>query len=252
MRPCLTVDVEDWYDGMAELGHPVRRHGPRRSGLDALIQLLSSPRDLPSSVTLFTVGAYAAEVGEDLRHLAGEGHEIASHGAHHGPLPAESRALEAWLRQSREQVEEVVQRACTGFRSPCFRLPEGMTLAQYRDLLASAGFSYVSDRHRLGARSPVVELPVLEWRGIPLGGGSYQRLLPREVAVRAIATTLRADARVLYYHSYDFGEILPTVRQDRSPAVLRFSAGRSRVAPVFERLLERLGSVSCQQVLHAV
>ena len=41
---CLTVDVEDWYDGMAVLGEPVPRPDGARSGLDGLASLLGTPR----------------------------------------------------------------------------------------------------------------------------------------------------------------------------------------------------------------
>ncbi len=66
----------------------------------------------------------------------------------------------------------------TGFRSPRFDLPPHGDLARYRDELAEAGYEYVSDARHLGAGSPVREAPVMSWRGVRLGGGSYQRLLP--------------------------------------------------------------------------
>ena len=75
-------------------------------------------------------------------------------------------------------LEDLVQRPVRGFRSPRFEIPRAVGLARYRELLAEAGFSYVSDTSRLGEGSPVRELPVLTCHRFPIGGGSYQRLLP--------------------------------------------------------------------------
>ena len=251
MHPCLTVDVEDWYDGMADLGQPVHRHGPRRSGLDALLKLLAPvPCDEAHRLTFFVVGRYAPEVADELQQLAGAGHEMASHSADHTAVPEDPGRLKAWLREGRERLEEVVQRPVRGFRSPRFDVPQTIPLKTYREILAEAGFHYVSDRHAVGKSSAVAELPVLQWRGIPIGGGSYQRLLPQ--AVVRLLNSPRAEPAVLYYHSYDFGDVLPTYRQDRSRAVLHYSFGRRRIPPIFKTLLTTTGSVSCSQALHAV
>ncbi len=171
---CLTVDVEDWYEGMAVLGEPVPRPPDARSGLSDLVSLLATSRG--STVTLFVVGNYAATVAAELAELAGAGHEIASHGPDHGRLPEERAALVDWLRRGREMVEDRLQEPVRGFRSPRFDFPTTLGLAGFRDALAEAGFGYVSDTHRLGDGSPIRELPVLTTHGFPIGGGSYQRV----------------------------------------------------------------------------
>ncbi len=252
MPACLTVDVEDWYQGMADLGHPVRRPVAAGNGLDALLRLLRSvPGSADARLTLFVVGTYAAQVATQLGELAAQGHEMASHGLEHRPLPEDARRLREWLRAGREAVEDVVQRPVSGFRSPRFAAPRSIGLEHYREVIAEAGFGYVSDRHRVGAPSPVHELPVLEWRRIPLGGGSYQRLFPTS-AVRALVQRRGVEAPVLYYHSYDFGGVLPTIREDHSRQVLRYSLGRRRAETIFRSVLATAGSVSCQEVLDVV
>ena len=253
MRPCLTIDVEDWYDGMADLGHPVHRHGPRQSGLDALLELLAAaPPDGAHQLTFFVVGRYAPEVAGQLQELVAAGHEVASHSPDHTEVPEDPAQLEGWLRQGREQLEAVVQRPVRGFRSPRFDVPQTMPLEKYREILARAGFAYVSDRQVLGEGSALAELPVLQWRGLPVGGGSYQRLLPKDVTVRVLSQLAPPKPPVLYYHSYDFGDILPTFKQDHSRAVLHYSLGRRRIPAIFGRILTTMGSTSCEQALHAV
>ena len=116
---------------------------------------------------------------EELTDLVAGGHEIASHGPDHGRLPDDPSDLVEWLRRGRAMLEDLVQVPVRGFRSPRFDIPRAVGLGAYRDLLAKAGFEYVSDTSILGRSSPVRELPVLSTRRFPIGGGSYQRLLPR-------------------------------------------------------------------------
>lgn len=235
----LTVDVEDFYDGMAVLGCPLERPADARSGLEGLLARLECRPD--ARLTCFVVGDYAKAVHEPLAELARRGHEIASHGPDHGRLPGRGD-LAAWLRRGREMVEDVVQVPVTGFRSPRFDVPEA-GLAFYRAQLAEAGYRYVSDTSRLGPGSPVAELPVLGAGSHHLGGGSYQRFLPAAVSARAVASA--GGPAVCYYHSYDFGATLPPLSSARSLALVRQLVARRRVAVVFDALLERFGSVCC-------
>ncbi len=242
---CLTVDVEDWYDGMAVLGKPIPRPPGARSGLDGLADLLGGSSQDPR-VTLFVVGNYVPAVATELAALADGGHEIGSHGPDHGRLPEDPAALLDWLRRGRRIAEDAVQRPVNGFRSPRFDVPASMELARFRDLVAEAGFSYVSDTRCLGSRSPVRELPVLTAHGVAMGGGSYQRLLPLRTVTSAVDT---ADGpAVLYYHSYDFGATLPATSSIRSVAEAKQLLGRGRVASMFSQLLGRYGSKACADV----
>lgn len=244
-RVCLTVDVEDWYDGMAVLGARLEPPPNASSGLGGLGALLGGAGGR-ARVTLFSVGEYAGRVRDELTALAAGGHEIASHGPDHGRLPHRADDLLDWLRRGREGLEDLVQVPVRGFRSPRFDIPAELGLARFRDLVAEAGFEYVSDTSLLGDASPVRELPVLTSGRVPIGGGSYQRLFP--VAVTAAALRAADDPAVLYYHSYDFGATLPSLRAARSVAVAKQVVGRGRVAKVFSRILGRYGSEACGRV----
>jgi hypothetical protein len=245
---CLTVDVEDWYEGMEVLGHPIPRPGDARSGLEALLEELDG---LDVAVTLFTIGNYAATVRNELAALAAGGHEIASHGPDHGRLPNEAKSLGEWLRRGREVLEDLVQRPIRGFRSPRFDIPPAVGLSRFRNLLIEAGFDYVSDTSCLGPTSPISELPVLH-RGhrLPIGGGSYQRFLPSALVRSSIEHA--TGPAVCYYHSYDFGATLPALRSTRSPAVAKQLLGRGRIKAKFTEILTTYGSEACQHVASAV
>ncbi|HEY5023392.1 MAG TPA: DUF3473 domain-containing protein [Acidimicrobiales bacterium] len=239
----MTVDVEDFYDGMAALGHTVARPAGTPDGLVSLLDRLETQPSKPK-VTLFVVGNYAESVRFDLDAFVAAGHEIASHGPDHGRLP--SGGLVAWLRQGRQVLEDLLGVPVRGFRSPRFDIPGDGDLERYRHDLAEAGYHYVSDASLLGARSPVREVPVLSWRGVRVGGGSYQRLLPfSTVAAAARSSTQPA---VLYYHSYDFDGTLPPLTAMRSPMLARQLLGRGRIAPIAWRLTERFGSETCDHV----
>jgi len=238
-RLCVTVDVEDFYDGMAVLGHDVPRPSRPTGGLLSLLEMLEAQPTKPK-VTLFTVANHAPTVRGDLSAFAAAGHEIASHGPDHGRLPREG--LVEWLRKGREVLEDLLGIPVAGFRSPRFDVPEH-GLARYRDDLASAGFEYVSDASCLGASSPVREAPVLSWRGLRIGGGSYQRMLPYAAVVGAARQSTRPA--VFYYHSYDFDGTLPGLGAMRSPMLARQLLGRGRIASIVARLTARLGSETC-------
>jgi peptidoglycan/xylan/chitin deacetylase (PgdA/CDA1 family) len=240
---CMTVDVEDFYDGMAALGHDVARPVGAPPGLVSLLDRLEAQPTNPK-VTLFVVGNYAPAVRDDLAAFAAAGHEIASHGPDHGRLP--SGGLVEWLRKGRQLLEDLLGVPVQGFRSPRFDIPGDRSLVRYRNELAEAGYRYVSDASRLGARSPIREVPVLSWRGLRVGGGSYQRLLP--FATVAAATQSAAQPAVLYYHSYDFDGTLPGLDAVRSPMLARQLLGRGRIAPIAWRLTERFGSETCNHV----
>jgi peptidoglycan/xylan/chitin deacetylase (PgdA/CDA1 family) len=240
-RVCLTVDVEDWYEGMRHLGTDLVAPKDAPSGLARLSSLLAEAPD--SRVTLFVVGNYLDGVRDELQHFRDRGHEIASHGPDHGFLPSDRRGLLEWLKRGRRSLEDQLQVAVRGMRSPRFSFPPGIGLAAYRDLLAEAGFDYVSDRSCLGPSSPIAELPVMTAGRLPLGGGSYQRVLPRRFVARQ--TSRATSPVVLYYHSYDFGVRLPSVRSTRSLAVARQVLCRRRVEPVFRHLLDTYGSEGC-------
>ncbi len=147
-------------------------------------------------------------------------------------------------------LEDLVQVPVNGFRAPRFEVPAAIDLGGYRDAIAEAGYSYASDVHTLGERSAVRELPVLMRGKLPVGGGSYQRLLPQRLLDASVRGA--TGPAVCYYHSYDFGATLPSARSIRSLAVAQQLLGRRRIGPRFEQLLTTYGSRACRNVASGV
>jgi len=241
-RVCVTVDVEDFYEGMEALGQHVPRPPRIEDGMMTVLSRLESQATKPR-LTLFVVGRYAPAVQGALVAFAAAGHEIASHGPDHGAMP--SHDVVDWLRRGRDQLEQLLQVPVRGFRSPRFDVP-AVGLAAFRHQLAEAGYAYVSDTSMLGAGSPVREIPVLAWRGLRIGGGSYQRLLPFSALLAGVRQS--TGPAVLYYHSYDFDGTLPGLAAVRSPMLARQLLGRGRIAPIAWRITERFGSETCSDV----
>ena len=89
-RVCVTVDVEDFYEGMAALGHHVARPAAVADGMMTLLSKLESQATKPR-LTLFVVARYAPGGAPCARAFATAGHEIASHGPDHGAMPTPRR-----------------------------------------------------------------------------------------------------------------------------------------------------------------
>jgi peptidoglycan/xylan/chitin deacetylase (PgdA/CDA1 family) len=236
----MTIDVEDFYEGMSVLGQDLKRPA---GIVDRLADLVDKLGEQPTSakVTLFVVGWHAQTVEKALKAFSEAGHEIASHGPDHGRLPADD--LVGWLRKGRKMLEDLLQVPILGFRSPRFDLPPHGDLARFRAELAEAGYEYVSDASYLGHGSPVREAPILSWRGVHVGGGSYQRALPYRIVSTAIKNS--PGTAVCYYHSYDFDGTTPGLGSIRSSAVARQLIARGRIEPIFLRLAHRFGSETC-------
>jgi hypothetical protein len=251
MAVSVTVDVEDFYDPMAlgVFGQSATGPSGACSGLQGLRNIVAKCRlaDKRSRLTLFVVGTYVAKVKDELASLLGEGHELASHGRDHGPLPSSRNDVLEWLRAGKELLEDTFQTEVLGFRPPRFDVPHGMSLTEFRDLIAKAGYGYVSDTRLLGIGTPVAELPVLRMGRLKIGGGSYQRLFPQSLVPHLVDPLDRQSPVVLYYHSYDFGAPLPPPW--RSAFFAREVLGRSRIPALVERILDRYDSCTCASLL---
>ena len=129
------------------------------------------------------------------------------------------------LEASAALVEEVGGRRPVAYRAPAFSITRDALWAY--DVLAEAGFRVDSSqydspriRRRIGAipshpyrvalasGRELWELPVAVWRigaaRLPIGGGSYWRLLPRRALLRGLGAVAGASpAPVLYFHPYE-------------------------------------------------
>jgi polysaccharide deacetylase family protein (PEP-CTERM system associated) len=255
-RLVLTFDLEDWHQivhrslGVADWD---RAHPAFERQVETLLALLD---ELGLRATFFVLGMCAKNYPAAVREIAGRGHELASHGFEHVPVHRQTREdFRRDVESSIELVESLAGRRPVGYRAPAFSITRDSAWAF--ELLADLGFAYDSSQYdtprlpnrllaipdepyRLEVRpgKGLLEFPIAvgRWRGkrIPIGGGSYWRVLPQRVlfgALRAAASPQAAP--VLYFHPYELDpEPLRTAGGPRARAavsVLYWNARRRRI-----------------------
>jgi polysaccharide deacetylase family protein (PEP-CTERM system associated) len=280
-RLVLTFDLEDWHQIVhRSLGVPDwdRPHAAFERQVETVLALLD---ELGLRATFFVLGMCARNYPAAVREIAARGHELGSHGYQHIPVQEQTREdFRRDVEASAELVESLAGRRPVGYRAPAFSITRSCAWAF--ELLADLGFAYDSSQYdtprlpnrllgipdepyRLEVRpgKELLEFPIAvgRWRGkrIPIGGGTYWRVLPQRVlfgALRGAATPHTAP--VLYFHPYELDpEPLRTAGGPRARAaanVLYWNARRGRIARLLravaaefellshERYLERAGS----------
>ncbi len=262
MLNAVTIDLEDWYQGIEQPLAAWGRFADRlHIGTDALLAILDQAG---VKATFFVLGWVAEHHPALIRRLADQGHEIASHGYDHEKLyhttPA---ALRQALSRAKRAAEDAGGQPVIGHRAPFFSLTTASLWAL--DVLVELGFTYDCSVYpganwRYGipgtpehiyqvAGTPLVEFPVsrLTVYGRRLGiGGAYFRILPYQ-ATRDGVRALNAAGRpaMFYLHPWEFDPGHPLVRF-RWRAMLTHYFNLRGTAPRFARLLRdfRFGTVS--------
>jgi len=141
----LTVDVEEWYHNCLVPSYVQPRLRPELPvELDRLLpELLGLLAEAGCRATFFVLGEVAERLPRRVRELAGEGHEVASHGFHRlraCERPAAEFARD--IRRSKALLEDLLGEPVRGFRAPEWSL---RTLrSPLLPLVAAAGFDYDS------------------------------------------------------------------------------------------------------------
>jgi len=217
-RPALllSIDFEDWHQlvhrrlGLSGWDKP---HEALERETAGLLDLLD---ELDARATFFLLGMTAATHRDLVAEIVRRGHDPACHGHAHARVydqtPDEFRAD---LDRALNVIEEVTGRRPVAYRAPAFSINRRTPWAY--ELLADAGFRYDSSQYdsprvpdritaipdhpyrlTLGGRE-LWELPLARWGPLPIGGGSYWRLIP----VRILERGLRPFS-VVYFHPYEF------------------------------------------------
>jgi polysaccharide deacetylase family protein (PEP-CTERM system associated) len=277
----LTIDFEDWEQivgraiGTADWDAP---HDGFHRQAEATLALL---RAAGVRATFFVLGMTARNYPHIVERLAAEGHEIACHGYTHTRVWEQGRSeFRRDVERCLSLLDDVGVPPPRGYRAPAFSLTS-RTLWAF-DVLADLEFRYdsshyaspkISDRlppantpYRI-AREPergLWELPVavtaVAGRRVPVGGGSYWRVLPRRVIFGGLDRLAAAHSfPVLYFHPYELGALslrvkLPPrapVRQRAAAAwyAVRYNPCRARIVPLVAAAAERFRLVTCAEAL---
>ena len=281
-RPALllSIDFEDWHQlvhrrlGLADWD---RRSGAFERQAAATFELLD---ELGAKATFFVLGITAERYPELVAELAARGHEPASHGyAHARVYEQDAAGFRGDLDRSVETIERLAGRRPVAYRAPAFSITRRTPWAY--DSLVEAGFRVdssqydsprVPDRisgvpgapYRLVLPSGLElwELPVAVWRlggrPVPVGGGSYWRVLPLALLERGLdAVHDRSAYPVVYFHPYEWAPdplraALPVTATPRQRLIaggrsLWRNAGRPLVARRLRAVARRYRLLSYEQ-----
>jgi peptidoglycan-N-acetylglucosamine deacetylase len=276
-RLLLSFDWEDWHQlvwrnlGLTDWD----RAGPAlESQTRRVLDLLD---ELEVRATFFMLGMTVEHHRDLAREIAARGHEPASHGYAHRRVHEQSRdEFRRDVERCAELVEDVCGRRPVAYRAPAFSINRDTPWAY--EVLFELGFRCDSSQHdsprvprRIGgipsepyrlslpSRGSLWELPVAVWRSLPIGGGSYWRLLPRSVLLRGLREVASGSpAPVLYLHPYECDPRplrIPvpatSTRAQRTRALLRTAwrnAGRERVVDLLRAVAAEFRLASYESV----
>jgi polysaccharide deacetylase family protein (PEP-CTERM system associated) len=243
----LSFDLEDWHQlvhrryGRTDWD---QRHPAFERQVDVILALLD---ELGARATFFVLGITAARYPDVVRRLADGGHELACHGYAHTRVYTQSRdEFRDDVERALETIESAAGRRPVAYRAPAFSINRSTPWAY--EVLAELGFRCDSSQYdspripdriasvppepfrlEIGDGRTLWELPVPVWHRIPIGGGSYWRVLPTPVIRRALGALGRQTAyAVLYFHPYEFDpEPLRATLPSPTPGQRLAAAGKS-------------------------
>lgn len=269
MLNALTIDVEDWYHvcGIGSGAGPLAPEARVVRNVDKILALLQEYR---VRATFFVLGSVAEAEPSLVPAIAGEGHEIASHGWSHSLVSELTAAAFAdELVRTADLLEAQTGRRPAGFRAPQWSLGPRTPWA-FRSL-AEAGLCYDSSLNPLpvvgdkdGLRGPsrietaaggLIEIPPMVtptiFGNMPTGGGWGFRFFPTAMIERTVA---RYEAEgipaVLYLHPREVDPEGPRLRLPRLKEFVTYGP-RSDVSARLRPLLERFSFVTMEQVVNS-
>lgn len=180
--------------------------------------------------TFFTVGDIAERYPELIQEIVHQGHEIGCHTNNHKALDLQTKdEFKLDLEANMESLLKAGAKDLYGFRAPIFSLTEKTSWAY--EVLNDLNFEYSSSV--LPAKNPlygwedfgykpkyingILEIPMTLYKvavlNIPIGGGTYFRLLPSFILKKGMKSiSAQSDERYVtgYFHPYDID-----VKQER-------------------------------------
>lgn len=213
----FTVDVEDWYHGVAD--EQIRASAERRLhyGLGSLLELLA---EYNVKGTFFWLGLAAAEHPHLVKQVAEAGHELGCHGWSHEPIYTMSAEMfREETRRARDTIADLTGKPVVAYRAPYFSITSKSLWAL--EILADLEFRYDSSifpvrhwrygipncnpqPHQINTSSGLIyEIPASVRRvfnyNIPVSGGAYFRLYPYKVTYSNFRALEQEGRYVIFY-----------------------------------------------------
>ncbi len=204
MKNVFTIDTEDWYHANYEdnlFENNTVKPSTVEENVDRYLELFNK---YDVKATFFVLGYVAEEHGSMVKKIAGEGHEIASHGyAHHLAYKQSPLEFREDVRKSKIILEDLVGKRVIGYRAPSWSITEKSLwalpiLEEEKFIYTSSIFptknylygipyaprfihgsgSYGQEKLKLIHVPPTTKQTGKMLPDIPFSGGAYFRLLP--------------------------------------------------------------------------
>ena len=256
----LTIDVEDYFQVSAFAPHIKRSEWNSREcrierNVGRILEMLSNHH---TKATFFTLGWIAERYPQLIRQIAGQGHEIASHGyGHERASDLTEDAFFTDIHLAKVILEDLCGSEVKGYRAPSFSIGAGNLWAF--DCLARAGYRYSSSvypirhdhygmpdspRFAYNVRPGLLEIPVTTLRALgrnlPSSGGGYFRLLPYALSRWMLKRVNDGDQQpgIFYFHPWEIDVAQPRVAGISSKTRFRHYVNISRMEGRLSQLLD--------------
>lgn len=220
MINALTIDLEDWYQGLTSTSQQIERWPNYEDRVvENTHKILDILAEANVKATFFTLGYVADQFPALIRRVADAGHEIALHGYYHRQVfRLTPQAFRTDLIRGREAVEEASGQKVFGHRAPMFSINRSALWAF--DVLRELGFLYDSSvfptRNMLygypeAPRTPYrpfkdsnfTEFPMstveVMGRKLPISGGFYMRFLPYAIFRQGVRLLSEEGLPLIFY-----------------------------------------------------
>jgi polysaccharide deacetylase family protein (PEP-CTERM system associated) len=238
----LTVDFEDWYQGL-EIPHTHWDAYEDRIGL-AGGRLLELFAKAGVRATFFVLGYVAERHPKMIREIAESGHEVATHGYSHTLIYQQTPEIfRQEMTRAVKFLEDTTGRAVLGHRAPFFSITNESRWAL--DILGELGLRYDSSifpvhNYRYGiADAPrwpynietktaqLAEFPITTWevlgQNLPVAGGAYFRIYPYALTRRAFRAINNAGRPAVFYlHPWEVDPDHPRIPLPRRIALTHY------------------------------
>ena len=238
----LTIDFEDWYQGLEIPYSEWDRFEDRiEAAGEKLLQILDESE---TKATFFMLGYVAEKHPEIVRRIEAAGHEIGTHGFSHTLIYTQSPdVFKDELTRAINFLEDLTGKKVLGHRAPFFSITKDSLWAL--DILGELGIKYDSSifpvlNYRYGiADAPrfpytikrekheFVEFPIstLKLPGftLPISGGAYFRIYPYQLTKQAIRSVNRSGKPVTFYlHPWEIDPTHPRIEVPRRIALTHY------------------------------
>ena len=273
MMNVMTVDVEDWYHGLANIYSAEKCEKRLLSSVQIILDLFEKYN---VSATFFMLGKIVEEYTELADLITDHGHEIGCHGHEHKFITQMDRnEFENALGRATRILEKDAKRKILSFRAPFFSLTEKNPWVL--DVLEKYGYRFDSSvfpvRHPLYGvpdaptgpyrissgnlkvetrDSKILEFPILVNKTLGMtfgaGGGAYLRFWGTRF-VKSSIKKMNASGHpaTLYVHPWEFDNFVPDIDIPRYYKFIQFYKV-GRMSELLEPILKEFQFSSMSQV----